>query len=378
MSTFCAVEVSSTLQPKTENRPLTSIRGLAAFWVFGMHLTMYGPTTLSPFGTVFSQGAIGVDVFFVLSGFILSSVYDGIKRSDILHFLKKRLFRVYPLHFVTMVAMGVLVAAAQLLHIRLLHDFAHSWWVFPFALLMLHPYIGQGGNWNGPSWSIAVEFPCYLVFPFLQRAIKRISVIPMVVMFALFVTAQCLFLFSFGEAANGFGALVRALLGFGVGVAGKNLSNVFSPRPAIGKICEPLLAFMMVALILLKGAEFVPALSVFLFVLLSWNLDAVSAFLSSKVLYWAGTTSFSIYLVQGPIIAIMRSSMRIAWQRGYIHIPELAVAWAFVLLCGPATLLVSHWTWRYIEVPARAWARVSDGNPRPVTTERPLISVVKL
>src|ERR1700744_5445970 len=122
VSTYCAVEIISTPQPRTENRPLTSIRGLAAFWVFGMHLTMYRATSFSPFGTFFSQGAIGVDVFFALSGFILSSVFEGIPRSYIAGFLKKRFFRVYPLHFVTMLVIGVLVAAAPFLHIRLLHE----------------------------------------------------------------------------------------------------------------------------------------------------------------------------------------------------------------------------------------------------------------
>jgi peptidoglycan/LPS O-acetylase OafA/YrhL len=349
------------------------MRGLAAFWVFGMHLTMYRPTSFSPFGTFFSQGAIGVDVFFVLSGFILSSVYEGITRSEIPGFLKKRFFRVYPLHFVTMLAMGVLVAAAPLLHIRLLHETAHCWRVFPFALLMLHPYIGQGGNWNGPSWSIAVEFPCYFAFPFLQHVVKRISFNSLTIIFTLLVTAQSLFLFSFGEPANGAGSLVRALLGFGVGMASKNLSNAFRPSRLVGKICEPLLALTMVVLILLKGAEFVPAISAFMFIFLSWNLGFVSALLSTKALYGAGTISFSIYLVQGPIIAILRSSLRIVWQRGHIHVPEATFAWTFVLLCSAVTLLVSHWTWRFIEVPARAWGRATRPKPQSITSGQSLV-----
>src|SRR5271156_6454871 len=90
--------------------PLTGVRGLAALWVLFFHLDAFVPIGEVP---VISMGYVGVDVFFVLSGFILGHVHlddfvdlsiGGIKR-----FLALRLSRVYPVHF-TMLIMATLFA----------------------------------------------------------------------------------------------------------------------------------------------------------------------------------------------------------------------------------------------------------------------------
>ena len=88
---------------------LTGLRFLAAFYVFIFHIQMRVGTPFLPkiLTNLVSQGALGVNVFFVLSGFILS--YSQIKglaivqfpdRSQFINFMIKRIARIYPAYVV--------------------------------------------------------------------------------------------------------------------------------------------------------------------------------------------------------------------------------------------------------------------------------------
>lgn len=71
--------------------PLTSLRGLAALAVMGFHFAL-----LLPGLPVFNRGFLGVDLFFLLSGFILTHVYHD--RLEARSFFSARFARTYPLH----------------------------------------------------------------------------------------------------------------------------------------------------------------------------------------------------------------------------------------------------------------------------------------
>ena len=348
---------------KTENRPLTSIRGLAALWVFGLHLSLYQPTSVNPLGSVFSQGAVGVDVFFVLSGFILSSVYQGIQFAEFKGFIRKRFFRVYPLHLATTLTFGLLVGTAQLMRIPLAHDATHSWRAFPFAIAMLHPYVGQGGNWNGPSWSLAVEFPCYLTLPFLQHIICKLSRCPLTILLGILAASECVLLLNFGDTTNAPPALFRAILGFTLGITAERVSRLVTPNMCIVGTCEISISVVIILLIVIKQALFVPALCAGIFVLLSWDMGPISKLLRAKVPYWAGTVSFSIYLIQGPVIAVTRSATKLLLKNGYLC-SNYCGASIFLVSSLSITLFVSQWAWKHVETPARALGR-SSASARP-------------
>lgn len=66
---------------RDEIRPLTSLRFLAALWVFVFHIELRWPLGLpEPFGALIKHGAIGMSLFFILSGFVLGYTYvEGVK-----------------------------------------------------------------------------------------------------------------------------------------------------------------------------------------------------------------------------------------------------------------------------------------------------------
>jgi peptidoglycan/LPS O-acetylase OafA/YrhL len=84
---------------------LTGLRGVAAAWVALFHLTVGVP--------ILRHGDLGVDVFFILSGYVLTYVYAGKLANSAAYFgfIRARLARIYPLHLVTLCVLALMVVA---------------------------------------------------------------------------------------------------------------------------------------------------------------------------------------------------------------------------------------------------------------------------
>jgi len=155
----------------TELRALTSVRGIAAWWVVLYHVRG-GIAGLPPAAeALFAKGYLAVDFFFLLSGFVIwLSWHDRLRAPDAaVRFLQKRIARIWPLHAVTLAAA---VGLALLLRATGRDDPA-----FPFGELPLHVLLIQNWgftdalDWNDPAWSISCELAAYLLFPLLVLAV---------------------------------------------------------------------------------------------------------------------------------------------------------------------------------------------------------------
>ncbi|GAC1569504.1 MAG: acyltransferase [Novosphingobium sp.] len=118
---------------------------------------------------------IFVDVFFVISGFVIAYVYAGRMRSlrDFGTFMQRRIGRLMPLHLATLALMALLYVG--LLHFRVPLNTQPS--LSPRCLiegaLLVHAWIGCGGQPpNGVSWSISAEMAAYLLFPVLLSTLR--------------------------------------------------------------------------------------------------------------------------------------------------------------------------------------------------------------
>jgi peptidoglycan/LPS O-acetylase OafA/YrhL len=130
----------------TEISALTSLRGVAALTVLIFHV-------IPDF-----RGYLAVDLFFLLSGFVLTHVYRQIAltRESYFKFLKARLARIYPVHLM------MLVVLLPMLDTR--PDFS-SGGLLSSLLLLQSPW--HSICWNYASWSISAEWHAYLLFPIL-------------------------------------------------------------------------------------------------------------------------------------------------------------------------------------------------------------------
>jgi peptidoglycan/LPS O-acetylase OafA/YrhL len=160
---------------------LTGVRILAAAWVVVAHFRfeMFGLFPSTQFARSFVEGGyLGVEVFFILSGFIISHNYAGrfgrVSWSAYRDFLMKRVARIYPVHLVTLLVVAGLVTAAALFGVTLNSEGAHNPLNFLMNATMLQA-VPPAFAWNAPAWSISAEMGAYIAFPFLAVAVMRVK-----------------------------------------------------------------------------------------------------------------------------------------------------------------------------------------------------------
>jgi len=119
------------------------------------------------------MGYSGVDIFFVLSGFILTTVYLDLTPGGLKDFALRRILRIYPLH------LTVLAAMAGMTYFSIIWPAnTADWRTLPEVALLVHPFFGiTHGFWNGVTWSAGVEMSCYLLFPFALFLLRRLPIV---------------------------------------------------------------------------------------------------------------------------------------------------------------------------------------------------------
>ncbi len=115
------------------------------------------------------HGYLAVDLFFVLSGFVMALNYqhlfeDGFSNQNYSIFLYKRLTRIYPLYIMVTILAGLIAYAGGTYHAPL----TPQSWVLNAALIQSW---GFGGSLGAVTWSISTEFAAYILFPLLVAAI---------------------------------------------------------------------------------------------------------------------------------------------------------------------------------------------------------------
>lgn len=157
--------------PQDHLKPLTSLRFFAALWVvlFTYIHELEGQIHIG----LIDKGYLGVEGFFILSGFILSYVYlegFGARRFDYLTFITHRLARIYPLHIATLGLTLLMIAVAAMTGVTP-DSKAVDWAALPAHLTLTQAWgLAPSASFNHPSWSISAEWFAYLGFPLVATA----------------------------------------------------------------------------------------------------------------------------------------------------------------------------------------------------------------
>ncbi len=152
---------------------LTSLRFFAALWVVLFHIREIGlwHGGPAPYLALIKLGYLGVNFFFILSGFILVYVYGG-REIPKARFWQARFARIYPAYlFSLLVTSPILKFAAP--YMRQAHvSPALVYLTFPLLLESWFPSVLY--FWNVVAWSLSVEVFFYFVFPFAMRLLQRV------------------------------------------------------------------------------------------------------------------------------------------------------------------------------------------------------------
>lgn len=385
---------------------LDSWRGIAACCVALFHFR----NTAGVGDVLFLQNSfLFVDFFFVLSGFVIASAYFERLRDGfgVGRFLWLRFWRLYPLHFL-MLAAFVAVEAMQVVVPSLAvgqQPFAPPTETAETVLanaLMIHGLgIFDFLTWNGPSWSISVEFFTYAAFAAAVVLLRHRGLILALVM----VAAAPLFLFLFNDGQNidatyRYG-IVRCLYGFSAGTICHAIyrrwlaaPHVTARRVPLVSIGEGALIALLVAFVRFAGTSTWSLAAPLLFsvVVLLFSLEAglMSRILKLRLFVLVGTLSYSIYLVHTFVLSRVINGAQLLHILGGVKLYDRVVEGARVNYflgteLGPnypalfgllaVTLVVSYFTYRLVENPGRLISRriagrLFAGRPGQIGRER--------
>ncbi len=326
---------------------LTSIRAVAAWWVVLFHtkdhLAPYVPPAIL---RVLGSGYIGVDLFFVLSGFVIELNYgdrlDG-GLAAYVNFLERRFARIYPLHF--------FILCAAVLYALLV--FAHSGRLTPnynFAYLPAHLLLIQAWGvdpqlrWNDPAWSISTEMAAYILFPLLAVGARsrrwplaaQIAAIAALVAL-LWAGLRALGIVEIGQDVMRAG-LWRCLCEFAIG--GVLCAIFLRQQGRIGRLTPALLllaAPVVGAVGLASGVSdiaFVPIAFALLVLGLAFANARGRTLLDARALVYLGDISYSTYLSHFLLLVLFKN-----FQPPGTLVPPLQLALYFISVAAASVLL---------------------------------------
>jgi peptidoglycan/LPS O-acetylase OafA/YrhL len=353
---YTNVPASRADTPAPELPALTSLRGIAAVGVLLFHSSYYAYHFAggSP-PWLWRRGYLAVDLFFFLSGFVLTHVYgrrltDGKSWPAIGRFLWARFCRIYPASFFTT---AVFVLAYTVGNLPFPADASFTKQLVAALLLLQVPWLDDIVI-NSPSWSISAELYAYLLFPFVVPLICRLSRgqaaifgVPLLLAVAADHTV-----FSHEQQNFGWGALIRAVPEFLVGA----FAYRFYSERIFRRFWEKDATLIVISLLIIPacltdvsdGAIVVLLLA--LLVASVHNSGKLTVFFNARTLRWLGEASYSIYIFQilPFMVAVGLSGMFVSCGLGGSRFQVIATLFAI----GGGVLV--H---RCIDVPARAALR---------------------
>lgn len=349
---------------------LESIRGIAALLVVIYHIPNWNSLLFDV--PLFRNAYLMVELFFVLSGFVIYKAYANNIQSpgNLARFQFLRFGRLYPVHLFFLLVFLVLEVAK---YIADTHYGIKSNKTTPFVendltafiqQLFLLQAIGPTGNalsFNGPAWSISVEFYTYLIFGLIVLYFGRLKM-------AVFVTlglASCMLLAL--QPDNGFANLLSCLAGFCIGCCTAWLSDRISLKlPAQAVSLALLLLFLFLHLKTSRQYDIaIYFLTAALVLSVVFSEDGrVKSILRLRFFTWLGTISYSIYMSHSALLWIFNQIHRFFFNRSEILIegrmvPQLSFTQALLsyLVTMVLLLAISHLVYRYLEQPLRERSR---------------------
>ena len=343
-------------------------RFVAALGVFIFHLKLID-TGISPAW----NGSYGlfVDMFFILSGFVISYSYPSDARGVAAYsrFMIRRIARIYPLHLLSLLVFVVLIGVG-------LERTARSTPLdFLYNLLLLQAWgVTDHLSFNSPSWSISAEFFCYLVFPLLMLFARKVQPIVLAaIVAALYLVLAHGHLPIWQERSQMYGAnfdygMLRALPSFLNGILLAILFRMSHPYRNKRMIFAGIGMFGVSVLVLNVFAK--PDLAILLFscaiLLTAVGESAFKQFPGARLLGRLGNTSYAIYMLHD---AVLIAVFKPLWTWLGLRPDQFGL---FALACCVVLTVIADRTYAYFENPARRlinrWADTGAPSSRKVQT----------
>jgi peptidoglycan/LPS O-acetylase OafA/YrhL len=378
-----------------EIKALTGLRFFAAAWVVLFHfrplLREAAPGFSDALAPVLNCGAQGVDLFFILSGFVLTWNYldrmgPSFSARATLHFLWLRLARVWPVYLVTLhLAALWIIFTLYVGHVpsRAVDQLTAVSYVRQVLLVQLwfQPYF-DGSSWDGPAWSISAEWLAYLLFTPLVLVIFRISHATRARSLMWLAVAASLppvlLLLSSGQFYTPWSWLPRIVMQFTAGALVAAAVGRLRPTERARRCAGYTSVLLLGAIVGLMywfdahplpdvrdSGGLVDMLFVPLVMALAIGLGSLPGLLSTRPMMFGGQVSFCLYMVHELVHTVWgwaaeQFQLTLAGYGG-----KLLVVGLLAIAMGTAIVL-----FHFVEEPARRWMRKMMDARGPALTSR--------
>ncbi|MEO8895043.1 MAG: acyltransferase [Rhizomicrobium sp.] len=333
---------------------LDAMRGVAAIAVVFLHLVLQFDLKPKP------SSFMAVDFFFMLSGFVLATIYEDRLKRDLTpwKFLISRFVRLYPMYFLGMLIGTLTLLGQDIARSGHSMNLIQSISAILVGFLVIPDPLSSGlFPLNPPAWSLFYEGVINIVFAFAILHLRtRVLLILLLCFGVAYVSgAVAITQMSAGMAWNSiFLGLVRVTFPFGVGVLFARLrtkESISNSTLGVLLCCVLLLillvpqfAFQPTIYNLLVTMVFLPAL---LWFGICWQMSGPTIIVAEAL----GDMSYPLYAIHYPLMRMSSFAARA------LHIPPLFFCIVFLIGSSFAALAIA----RYIDPPMRKFlgARIS-------------------
>lgn len=341
---------------------LAGLRGICAWWVVFYHsLGLMDDSVPAPVKTLIEHGYLAVDLFFLLSGFVIFLSYHAALSTNFPHSVRKfywnRFSRIYPLHVVMLGGYLLLFAAFTYLSSSRTPPSSYTWTAFIQSVFLIHMWFGGDLTWNVPSWSISSEWFVYLFFPLMAYSLRKLRGGIAMHLFCIALAAVILHVIYALSGLPSIGsdiphmALVRTMFEFLMGVFVGSLyvhHRDFMARHATTALGAFVLLCVLYAATPTPDYALIPITFAFLIAYLSVTTSWITAVLCTPALVYLGEISYSTYMVHYLVYDLLKA--------GFItdthHVDQLSIWLSFV-----AVFILSVTLHHAVDMPSQRYFR---------------------
>ena len=299
-------------EPSTKYYPgIDGLRCVAVFLVLLQHFAKY-------IARYFYTGYYGVDLFFVISGFLVTGILLQAKghsfKENYFYFIGRRTLRIFPIYYLTILILWL--CAQPVVRENLVYLLTYT---FNYALILKAVPKSSVSHF----WSLSVEEQFYLFWPFFVLLLKKRTGVLFVIAMAMIVTGYSQQVFSIFPAVSPYNyvSLLTRMAPLGLGAAGaivvyknKLPHDVFKNR-----VVEYAVLLLLLITLATDYAFKLPVLglcSLFLVLkaaLYNFSCTFLNQLLHNKRVLYIGSISYGIYVFHYPILYFCNSLFDLFW-----------------------------------------------------------------
>lgn len=350
---------SETFWSRPDRVPqLDGVRGIAVSLVVLYHYGSYYSNEAALFPAlrwIAHRGWVGVDLFFVLSGFLIGGIAIANREADnsFSTFYFRRFLRIFPLYYFLLIASAIYMWVQPLpKHISLVPYFLY----FTNNILAL---TGEPGpSWLKPAWTLAVEEQFYLLLPAIvalvpPRLLKYVFMAGILVAISLRAAAYLIplerpFVFSWfltpcRSEGLCYGVLLALLIRNGAGAISRRALILTCYAVLFASLLGFVVAYRSVDLLVTAGLAMLgPGFFAVVALSILHERGPLALITGTGLLRWIGVRTYAIYLFHVPVFLIIRQ---------LLHMAGVSLFGSAQVLALGVTLLVASVSWRLIEAP---------------------------